>query len=132
MTSDIQSLEANASLGLSKVVRAGNLLFVSAQLALDEQGAIVGEGDPVAQADHAISNLRALLDRHGSGLGHVARITLFATSADYYPAVRSARLKAFGEVGHYPASTFLQVSGLGIPGLLVGVDAIAVIPQGAR
>ena len=43
---------------LSQGFRVGDLLFISGQAAIDEQGEIVGAGDFDAQAEQAFSNLR--------------------------------------------------------------------------
>lgn len=58
---------------LSQGFRVGDLLFISGQAAIDEQGQVVGAGDFDAQADQTFSNLRRVLEAGGSSLGRVVR-----------------------------------------------------------
>jgi enamine deaminase RidA (YjgF/YER057c/UK114 family) len=55
---------------LSQGFRVGDLLFISGQAAIDEQGQIVGADDFDAQAEQAFRNLRRVLEaaaRRSSG-----------------------------------------------------------------
>lgn len=122
----VSAYEENARGGYSKAVRLGNILFVSGQVARNEKGDVVGPGDPRAQAEHVFANLRALLERSGSGLDRVGKITMMATSPDYFGALREARSHTFDPVGHHPASTFIVVAALAAPELLVQIDAVAL------
>ena len=113
--------------GFAQAVRLGQLLFVSGQVAWDEDGRVVGPGDALRQARQAFANLRATLESGGSSLDRVGKITMFATSPDHLGPLREARHELFGPVGHYPASTFVVVSGLASPDLLVEIEAIALV-----
>ena len=51
----------------SKAVRAGNLVFVEGQTGLTMDGkGFVGEGDPAAQADKAMKNIKTILEAAGA------------------------------------------------------------------
>lgn len=126
----LTTFRTDAALGYSQAVRAGNLLFVSGQVAVDEGGRVVGgAGDIRAHVDQVYRNLHAALEAGGSRLDLVTKLTIFTTSLDYLPAIREARRQTFGAVGAYPASTLVQVSGLARPEYLVEVEATAVIPE---
>ncbi len=71
-------------------------------------------------------NLSAVVAACGGTLDDVVKITIFVTDPSYRPAVTAARLKWFKE-GQYPASTYLVVSALAVPELLVEVEAVAMI-----
>lgn len=56
----------------------------------------------------------------------MVKITIYVTDASYRPAVAAACQRYFKE-GEYPASTYLVVSALAVPQLLVEVEAVAMI-----
>lgn len=113
--------------GYSYAVRkSGTPVYISGQVALDAEGKLVGEGDAAAQTEQVFRNLRTVVEAAGGTMDDIVKITVFVTDPAYRPAVGAARLQHFRE-GQYPASTYLVVSGLAIPQLLVEIEAIAVI-----
>lgn len=108
-------------------VQAGGLLFVSGVVPVDGTGALVGEGDVVAQARQVFANMGAVLAAGGAGFGDVAKVTVFLTDVDDRPLVNPVRQEAFGAAR--PASTLVEVSRLAIPGARIEVEAIAVLPD---
>lgn len=109
------------------VVGEGRLVVVSGQIALDEKGNLVGEGDPAAQARQVFENLKRCLEAGGATFADVAKLTYYVTDVAFLPAIRVAR-DAHVDVAHPPASTAIQVAALFRPDLLVEVEALAVIP----
>ncbi|WP_225831412.1 RidA family protein [Streptomyces sp. NK08204] len=113
------------------VVEAGTkLAFLGGAVPLDAEGALVGEGDPLRQAEQVIANLREQLQAVGSDLEHVVATDVYVVSAD--PAVLAAVWKvveASGlSVGPH-SSTLLGVACLGYAGQLVEITATAVVPE---
>ena len=106
-------------------VRAGGYLFVAGLLPVDGDGALVGGEDVVAQAEHVLSDLGAVLETGGCGFGDVAKVSIYLTDAGDRAAVNPVRQRAFGEAR--PASTLVEVSALAIPGAKIEIDAIAVL-----
>ncbi len=106
-------------------VSSGPLLFVSGQIALDERGRIVGEGDPAAQAEQTLRNLERVLTAHGASMDDVLRVTVYVTDIAFLDAIAPVRLRYFPREG--PASTIVEVSRLALPELLVEIDAIAAV-----
>jgi reactive intermediate/imine deaminase len=107
-----------------KVRGAEALIFVSAQVARDEQGRFVGEGDPEEQTRQVIRNIERVLKEAAAGLADVVKVTVFITDISYFPAVVRARAELFGET--LPASSFAVVTSLSHPEFLVAMEAIAV------
>lgn len=107
-------------------VRAGDLLFVSGMPALDADGALVGPGDVVAQFAQVLANLRAVLDAAGATPADVVKVTVFLTDVDDRPRINPLRQAFFGEAR--PASTLVGVKELPVPGMLVEMEAVAVLP----
>ena len=113
--------------GYSYAVRkSGTPVFISGQVALDADGKLVGEGDAAAQTEQVFRNLKTVVEGAGGTMDDIVKITVYVTDPSYRPAVGASRLKHFKE-GQYPASTYLVVSGLAIPQLLVEIEAVAVI-----
>lgn len=55
---------------LCQAVRAGNTVYVRGQVGTDFDGNLVGLGDPRAQAEQAMKNVKQLLEEAGSDLAH--------------------------------------------------------------
>lgn len=107
-------------------VRAGDLLFVSGIVPVDENGNQVGGDDVVEQARIVFEGLRGILAAAGAGPEDVVKVTLFLTDVDDRPAINPVRQEFFGETR--PASTLVEVSRLAIPGAKLEVEAVAVLP----
>jgi len=104
----------------------GTPVFISGQVALDGGGKLVGENDVAAQTEQVFKNLQAVVEGCGGTLDDVVKITIFVTDPSYRPAVAAARLKWFKE-GQWPASTYLVVSALAVPTMLVEIEAVAMV-----
>jgi enamine deaminase RidA (YjgF/YER057c/UK114 family) len=113
--------------GYSHVVwGTGTFVAVSGQCAFDEEGEVVGEGDPAAQARQVFENLRRCLAAAGATFADVVKLTFFVTDVAHLPAVRTARDAALG-TGRPPASSAFQVAALIRPELLVEIEAFAIV-----
>ena len=55
----------------------------------------------------------------------IVKINIYVTDAAYRSAVVAARQRHFKE-GQYPASTYVVISALAVPQLLVEVEAVAM------
>ena len=109
-------------------VRQGRFLFISGQTAVDHRtGAVVGEGDVLAQTTQVYSNLKTVLEEAGGSMADVMKTTEFITPPGLrgYRGVGDIRRKFFG--GEFPAATGVVVSSLLRPDLLIQVDAIAIL-----
>ncbi|MFD8596656.1 RidA family protein [Kitasatospora sp. NPDC059646] len=108
------------------VTGAGRLVQVSGQVALDEHGEVVGEGDPLAQARQVFANLGRCLAAAGAGFADVVKLTVFVTDIAHLAAVREAR-GAHLDPARLPASSAVQVVALFRPELLMEIEALAVV-----
>ncbi|WP_416222511.1 RidA family protein [Variovorax paradoxus] len=115
---------------LSQAIQLGNLVFVSGQAAIGDDGEIVGKGDFDRQAEQAFKNLDRVLRAAGTGLGSVVKVTIFLTSMSHFPKIVELRRKWFS--APYPADTIVEVSGLYSPDAMIEIEAIAVAPGDAR
>lgn len=111
-------------------VPAGELLFVAGQVALDEDGDVVGEGDFEAQMRQVFHNLERALAAGGGGFRNVAKFTTYLARADDVKEFYRVRRDLFGSLfptGRYPANTLLVVDRLVSPDLLIEVEAVAAV-----
>ena len=115
---------------LSQDIQLGNLVFVSGQAAIGDDGEIVGKGDFDRQAEQAFKNLDRVLRAAGTGLGSVVKVTIFLTSMSHFPKIVELRRQWVS--APYPADTIVEVSGLYSPEAMIEIEAIAVAPGDAR
>ena len=113
--------------GYSHAVAAtGRFVAVAGQVAMDEQGELVGEGDPRAQAERVFENLRLALAAAGATFDDVVKFGVFTTDISILPVVREVRDR-FVDTDNPPASTAVQVGALFRPGYLLEIEAYAVV-----
>jgi reactive intermediate/imine deaminase len=108
-------------------VRAGELLFVTGIVPIDEGGRLVGGDDVVAQARTVFDSMRVVLAAAGASPGDVVKVTVFLTDVDDRALVNPVRQAFFGDAR--PASTLVEISRLAIPGAKIEVEAVAVLPS---
>jgi len=108
------------------VAATGRFVAVSGQLALDEDGRIVGEGDAAAQARQVFENLRRCLAAAGARFDDVVKLTFFVTDMAHMPAIRAARAAHIPD-DRLPAASAIQVAALVRPEFLMEVEALAVV-----
>ncbi|MEJ1199194.1 MULTISPECIES: RidA family protein [unclassified Streptomyces] len=108
------------------VLGTGRFVAVSGQLALDEDGGLVGEGDPAAQARQVFENLRRCLAAAGASFDDVVKLTFFVTDMAHMPAIRAARAEHIPD-DRLPAASAVQVAALVRPEFLMEIEAFAVV-----
>jgi enamine deaminase RidA (YjgF/YER057c/UK114 family) len=108
------------------VVGTGRLIAVAGQVAMDEQGELVGEGDPAAQVERVFENLGRALAAAGATFVDVVKFGIFVTDISILPVIREVRDRHV-DTGNPPASTAVQVGALFRPGYVVEIEALAVI-----
>jgi 2-iminobutanoate/2-iminopropanoate deaminase len=101
-------------------------IYISGQIALDRDGALVGAGNMKAQADQVFKNLQLALAAAGAKFSDVVKMNTYVTDMEKLPDVREVRGRYFGAAT--PASTLVQVVHLARPDLMIEVEVIAVVP----
>ena len=109
----------------SHAVKTGNTVYIAGQIAQDAQGRLVGVGDIEAQAVRVFENLKLALASVNATFDDVAKITVFVTDPRFREKVGEVRARYLKEP--FPASTFLVVSGLARPELLLEIEATAYV-----
>ena len=104
---------------------AGPLLWISGQVAIDQAGKLVGEGDLRKQAVQVLENIRAILSESGAAMSDIVKVTVYVTDIRAFNDIADIREKYFPEDG--PASVICEVSALAWPEFMIEIEAVAVV-----
>ena len=121
--------ERYARLTYSPAVRAGRVLFMSGQAALDPPSEkALFEGDVVAQADYIYGNIVTVLEATGLGPQQLVKTVEYVLpqALSSYRKVADVRVRHLREP--FPASTGLVIPRLLRPEFLIEVDPLAILP----
>ena len=108
-----------------RVDAARSIVFVAGQGPISAGGELVGRDDFDTQVRQTFENMRVVLEQSGASFESVVKLTVYLTDI--------ALLRDFGRVrsefvtGPPPASTAVQIGALAVPGMMVEVEAIAVL-----
>lgn len=124
----INTDSAPAAIGpYSQAVRAGDLVFLSGQIALVPETMDLVSGSVVDQAHRVFTNLRAVAVAAGGTLDDLVKVTVYLTNLDDFQAVNEVMAAYFTEP--YPARAAIGVAALP-RGAAVEVEAVMIQPGG--
>ena len=114
-------------MGYTHVVEASGArtFYIAGQVALDDSGNIVGEGEMGAQARQVFENLHTALRAVGASFKDVVKLTYFIVDMSQMQAVREAR-DQYIQPEYLPASTAVEVRRLAREEFLLEIEAVAV------
>ena len=118
---------AEAGPGLwSNGIRAGDLLFISGQVARPLEGGktLVGANE-YEQAKQIFTRIKLICEGAGGSLDDVVKLTIFMVNIRNNTEVWRARREFF--TGDFPASTLVEVRSLAGPETLVEIEAVAYL-----
>ena len=113
-------------MGYTHVVEASGArtIYIAGQVALDDSGNIVGEGEMGAQARQVFENLHTALRAVGASFKDVVKLTYFIVDMSQMQAVREAR-DQYIQPEYLPASTAVEVRRLAREEFLLEIEAVA-------
>jgi 2-iminobutanoate/2-iminopropanoate deaminase len=106
----------------SAAVRAGYLLFLSGQVALDPATGKLVAGDIGAQAEQIFANISAVLEAAGKSFDDVMKTTVYLADMKDFGAMNTVYARYFQTP--YPARTTIQAAGLPL-GAAVEIEVVA-------
>jgi enamine deaminase RidA (YjgF/YER057c/UK114 family) len=112
------------SIGFSKAVRAGSLIFLAGITAVDARGEVIGADDPYAQAMACFAKITDALADAGATTADVVHTRMYLTDAGHWESVGRAHGETFAATP--PAATMLVVKALLDPRMLIEIEVTAV------
>ncbi len=112
--------------------KAGNLIFVGGQVSADSKGRTVSPGDIAAQTRNTFENIRRVLQEAGVDMSDIVKLNTYyqfegegVEITDFWEQMTKVRLEYLPDPG--PSGTAVRVNGFAYEGLLIEVEAIAVV-----
>ena len=118
---------AEAGPGLwSNCIRAGDMLFISGQVARPLEGGktLVG-GNEYEQTKQIFTRIKSICEAAGGSLDDIVKMTIFMVDIRNNTEVWRARREFFS--GDFPASTLVEVRSLAGPETLVEIETVAYL-----
>jgi len=112
-------------------VKHGRLVFISGQVARDENNAVVGKGDIVAQFRQVCRNIHTVMSAAGGDMTDVVKLTIYVLdTADYKAHLREIAgvyREYFGK--HFPAMTLVGARDLfdAADGCVIEIEGVAAL-----
>lgn len=107
----IQTHQAPAPIGpYSQAVKAGNMLFISGQIAIDPQTNELNNSDLNTETHQVMKNLSAVLAAAGLDFSNVVKTTIFLSDMSLFAAVNEIYGGYFTD--QFPARETVAVKGL--------------------
>jgi 2-iminobutanoate/2-iminopropanoate deaminase len=110
----------------SQAIKAGSLLFLSGQIALDYATGRLAGDDVRDQTHRTLENIHAVLQSAGSSLDQVVSVTAYLADWDDWEAFNGVYGEFFPTNG--PAKTVVQVMRLAL-GALVEIQVVALVGE---
>lgn len=110
-----------------EVTTPGRMIFISGQVGVGSDGKLVA-GDFRAQALQVFENLKAALEAVGARFEDVVKMNSYLIEIEHQAILRDVR-RLYMNMAAPPASTSVRVVGFAREGVLLEVEAVAVLPQ---
>ena len=123
----VETSEAPAPIGpYSQALVAGDVLYCSGQVPLDPASGELVQGGIAEQARRCLQSLAAICHAAGTRLEDAARMTIYLTAMEDFPAVNEVYAEFFSEP--FPVRSTVGVAALP-KGALVEIDATVLLGE---
>jgi len=112
-------------LGISRAVRAGNIIAVTGTAPLSPEGKTVAKGDAAGQARRCLEIIQSAIEGLGGTLSDVTRTRILLTRIEDWEPVAAVHGEFFASIR--PANTIMQVVRFIDPDWLVEIEVDAVV-----
>ena len=107
----VQTPRAPAAIGpYSQAIVSGEWVFCSGQIPVVPETGVLVEGGVTEQTERVLTNLAAVLEAAGTGLGQVLKTTVFLADMQDFAAMNEVYARRFGD--HRPARSTIQAAAL--------------------
>lgn len=117
--------ELERTAGYSRAMRVGNMVFVSGTAAVGQDGNALAPNDAETQTREILQKIERALHEAGARLEDVVMTRMYVTDIVHAGAAGHVHGEFFGEIR--PASLLVAVGDLALPGLVVEIEAQAII-----
>lgn len=112
--------------------RVGNLVFVGGQVSQTPDGEVLHPYDMEAQIGEVFGNIRTVLRSAGAELADIVKLNTYWVhdgddQDEFYKYMTEIRHRYLADPG--PAATAVRVAGLAVGGLVIEIEAVAVVPD---
>lgn len=115
----------DAKVGISPMVKIGNMVFIGAISSTNVNGDVEGGGDPYRQAKIIFNKINAILKHSGADIRHVVRVRFYVRDIAYSQGCLKAYAEWFKDIR--PIITMVGVKALARVDRLVEVEAEAFV-----
>jgi len=115
----------DAKVGISPMVKIGNMVFIGATSSTNVNGDVEGGGDPYRQANIIFKKIHTLLKHSGAGRRHVVRVRFYVKDIAYGQDCLKAYSEWFNDIK--PVITMVEAKALARVDRLVEVEADAFV-----
>lgn len=124
----VSSEQAPAALGpYSQAISAGGFVFCSGTAGIDPATGVAAEGIE-GQTEQALQNLAAILGAAGASMADLVKVTIFYAELDDFATLNEVYARHMPD----PPPARSAPANVKLPqGLLISIDAIAVLPSDA-
>ncbi len=105
----------------------GQIVHLKGQVALDQQGQVIGTGNMRAQVRKVLENIQSVLASMGGQMGDVISLVHYTTDIEHFMGTGDIRKEFFA--APFPVTTTIQVGRLYHLDLLIEVTVVAEIPR---
>ena len=121
---NVSHIMAAYSPGVSVDTGDSTMIFVTGQIAKDEAGNIVGEGDIAKQTAFVFEQIKAILAEADATLEDLVKVVIYITDMDKYKEASEVRNRYLAT--SKPVSTLVEINRTVTKGCDIEIDAIAV------
>ena len=114
--------------------RVGDMVFVGGQVSADQRGRPIAPNDIETQTRNVFENIRTILREVGADMKDIVKLNTYYVddstgegSREFWEKMTRVRMEYIPEPG--PSATAVKVSGLAYDGLVIEVEAIAIVEE---
>jgi 2-iminobutanoate/2-iminopropanoate deaminase len=108
------------------VLRGGDMMICSGQVAFNADRDIMCKGDLRGQTRQCFENLKTVITKAGASMTDIVHLTVYLTEMREFPRLGEIARQYLGEP--FPGMTLIGVKELAWPDLLVEIQAIVGVP----
>ncbi len=110
--------------GIKVEVGDSEMIFVTGQIAMDEEGNAVAPNDIVKQTEYVFQNIQKILQEGGSSLDDVIKAVIYVTDISKFKDISAVRNKYFAN--SKPVSTLVEINKTVKEGCDIEIEVIAI------